>query len=56
MNLVIDLPESNGFIAIVVFVDQMTKMVHFAPCTKGVIVLENGKTFGNTVFKLHGLP
>ena len=34
INLVTDLPESNGFTAIVVFVDRMMKMVHFAPCTK----------------------
>ena len=27
-DLVIDLPESNGFIAIIVFVDKLAKMVH----------------------------
>ena len=33
-DLVMDLLESNGFMAIAVFVDCMMKMVHFAPCTK----------------------
>ena len=30
-NLVTDLLESNGFTTIAVFVDRMTKMVHFGP-------------------------
>ena len=35
-DLVIDLPPSDGYTAIVAFVDCLTKMVHFAPCTKEV--------------------
>ena len=31
MDLVIDLPPSAGYTAIAVFVDRLTKMVHFAP-------------------------
>ena len=49
-NLVTNLQESNGFIAIVVFVDLMTKMVHFTPCTKEVTALEYAKIFVDTVF------
>ena len=37
-NLVTDLPEFGGYIAIAVFVDRLTMMVHFAPCTKEVTV------------------
>ena len=55
IDLVTDLLESNGFTAIAVFVDRMTKMVHFAPCTKEVTVLEYAKIFDDTVFQLHGL-
>ena len=33
-DLVTDLPPSAGYTAIAVFVDRLTKMVHFAPCTK----------------------
>ena len=55
-DLVTDLPESNGFTAIAVFVDRMTKMVHFAPCTKEVTAPEYARIFVDTVFRLHGLP
>ena len=49
-DLVKDLLELNGFTAIAVFVDCMTKMVHFALCTKEVTVLEYARIFINTVF------
>ena len=49
-NLVTDSPESNSFMAIVVSVDRMTKMVHFGPCTKQVIELEYARIFVDTVF------
>ena len=39
-DLIIDLPESNGFTAIVVFVDKLTKMVHLTRCKKGVIAMK----------------
>ena len=35
-DLVTDLPESEGYTAVAVFVDRLTKRVHFAPCTKEV--------------------
>ena len=35
-DLVTDLPESEGFMAIVVLMDQYNKMVHFALCTKQI--------------------
>ena len=49
-ELVTDLPESNGFTAIAVLVDRMTKMVHSAPCTKEVTGPEYAKIFVDTVF------
>ena len=55
-DLVMDLPVSKGFTAVAVFVDRLTKMVHFAPCTKEVTAQEYAKLFLETVFKLHGLP
>ena len=55
-DLVTGLPESNGFTAIAVFVDRMTKMVHFAPCTKEVTAPECARIFVDTVFRLHSLP
>ena len=35
-DLVTDLPPSGGYTAIAVFVDRLTKMVHFTPCTKEI--------------------
>ena len=55
-DLITDLAESNGFMAIVVFMDKLTKMVHLAPCTKEVTAMEYAKLFVDYVFQLHGLP
>ena len=35
-DLVTDLPPLGGHTTIVVFMDRLTKMVHFAPCTKEI--------------------
>ena len=39
-DLVTDLPESDGYTAIAIFVNKLTKMVHFAPCRKEVDAME----------------
>ena len=49
-DLVIDLPESNGYTAITVFVDKLTKWVHLAYCTKEVTTMEYAKLFVDHVF------
>ena len=55
-DLVTDLPDSHGFTAIAVFVDRLTKMVHFAACTKEITAPEYARLFIDHVFRLHGLP
>ena len=55
-DLVMDLPESDGYTAIAVFVNKLTKIVHFAPCQKEVDAMEYARIFVDTVFRLHGLP
>ena len=55
-DLVTDLPESGGFTAVAVFVDKLTKMVHFAGTNKEVTAMEYARIFVDTVFRLHGLP
>ena len=55
-DLITDLPESNGFTAIVVFVDKLTKMVHLARCKKEVTTMEYAQIFIDNVFRLHSLP
>ena len=54
-DIVIDLPESNKFTAIVVFVDKLNKMVHLAGCKKEVTAMEYPQIFFDNVFRLHGL-
>ena len=53
-NLVTDLPPSAGYTAIAVFVDRLTKMVHFAPCTKEISADQYAQLFMDNVFRLHG--
>ena len=56
MDLVNDLPESEGITPITVFVDPHTKVVHFAPCRKEITAEQYARLFIDRVFKLHGLP
>ena len=55
-DLVTDLPESNGFTAIVVFMDKLTKIVHLVGCKKEVTAMEYAQIFVDNVFRLYGLP
>ena len=49
-DLVTNLLESGGFMAIAVFVDKLTKMVHFSRTSKEVTVMEYAQIFVDTVF------
>ena len=49
-DLVTDLPVSKGKTAIVVFVDKLSKMVHFATCTKEITAMEYAQLFIDHVF------
>ena len=55
-NLVTDLLELEGKTAIAVFVDRLTKMMQFFPCTKEITATEYARLFINQVFRLHGMP
>ena len=55
-DLVTDLLESEGKTAIAVFVDRLSKMVHFALCTKEISAEKYAQLFIDHVFKHHGLP
>ena len=50
------MPEFEGRAAIVVFVDRLTKMVHFVPYHKEIIAKQFARLFIDHVFKLHSLP
>ena len=55
-DLVTDLPESHGFTAVAVFVDRLTKMVKFVPCTKEITAVDYAKAFFQHVFRSFGCP
>ena len=57
MDFIVQLPRTkSGFDAIVVFVDRLSEMVHFAATTTTVTAKETARIFGHNVFRLHGLP
>lgn len=55
-DFITDLPVSSGMDCILVFVDRMTKMSHFIPCTKTTDASVFAKLFVSNVVRLHGLP
>ena len=55
-DLVTNLQGSEGKTAVAVFLDRLTKMVHFFPCTKEITAAEYARLFVNQVFTLHGMP
>jgi hypothetical protein len=57
MDLITALPRSrSGNDAIVVFVDKLTKMVHYAPTTTNVTAPQLATIFMRDVVRLHGVP
>jgi hypothetical protein len=57
INLITDLtPTKRGHDAIVVFIDQLSKMVHAAPCIKTVTAERLAELFEQEVFKHHDSP
>jgi hypothetical protein len=55
-DFITDLPVSCGMDSILVFIDRMTKMSHFIPCSKTTDAPEFAKLFVSHIVKLHGLP
>ena len=57
VDFITDLPENKaGHTAIVVFVDRLSKMVHFAPCWNNMGAEEFAQIFVREIFRLHGIP
>jgi hypothetical protein len=55
-DFITDLPVSNGKDSVLVFVDRMTKMVHFIACSKTTDAPEFAHLFVSNIVRLHGLP
>jgi hypothetical protein len=56
MDLVTGLPESEGKNAILVIVDRLSKMAHFAAVTTELSSKELADIFRDLIWRLHGIP
>ncbi len=56
MDLITDLPETNGTDSIVVFTDKLSKMVHFIPTVKACTASDLANIFIGKVWCIHGMP
>src|SRR5277367_4340658 len=56
MDFIVELLPSEGYNAIFVCVDRLTKMAHFIPCTSNVTVEQVAQLHCRHVSKHHGLP
>ena len=55
-DFITKLPLAQGYDAILVVVDQLTKMVHFIPTTEKTMAEGLAKLFRDNIWKLYGLP
>ena len=55
-DFITKLPLVQGYNAILVVVDRLTKMVHFIPTTKETLAEDLARLFRDNMWKLHGLP
>ena len=56
MDFIEGLPKSEGYSAILLVVDRLTKVSHFLPLKHPFTAAGVAKAFLNNVVKLHGLP
>jgi len=56
MDYIVELPLSQGYDAVYVCVDRLTKMAHFIPTKSNVTAEQTAQLYLRNVFKNHGLP
>src|SRR5947207_9641219 len=56
MDYIVELPPSNGYDAVYVCVDRLTKMAHFCPTTSNITAEQTAQLYLQNIFKHHGLP
>jgi len=55
INFIVDLPNSNGFMNIIIVINRLIKMRHIIPMDL-INAISVAKCFIKHIFKLHGLP
>jgi hypothetical protein len=55
-DFIVELPPSQGFDAIYVIADRLTKMAHFIPCNSNCTAEQLAELHIQQVWPLHGLP
>jgi transposase InsO family protein len=56
MDFIMHLPPSEGYDAILVVVDRLTKMRHLIPCKGTCSAEDTARLYLHYIWKLHGLP
>jgi len=56
INIIGPLPRPNGMDAIVVIIDQFTKMILLKATTINILSDGIAKIYRNNIWKLHGVP
>ena len=56
MDLIGELPESQGYNGICVFVDEFTKQIHAIPTNMTITSEGMAKMYKDQVFRFHGIP
>jgi len=56
MDIITDLPKSDGYDTILVVIDRLTKMSHFIPCSTDLDARQFINLFMKEIVRLHGLP
>ncbi|QRV75096.1 Retrovirus-related Pol polyprotein from transposon [Ceratobasidium sp. AG-Ba] len=56
LDFIMDLPESQGYNAILVIVDKLTRYAHFIPCTTKINEVETAALFCEHIWSQYGLP
>jgi transposase InsO family protein len=55
-DMIVKLPQSNGYDSILVIIDHFSKMAHLIPTNKSITAVGIAKLYLDNVFCLHGLP
>ena len=56
MDFMTDLPISDGYDAILVVIDRLTKMSHFISCRKDLKARQFATVFMKEIIRLHRIP